>query len=117
MANKIYLMVSEAKDYALFKVGFTSNLLQRFTAYSTHNANCKCVSTNTTYAKSKRAVETAYHNEILAKGYDFSVSALNGKKTEWFKVSYNDPFYEELLTKGLQAFKTGKNRKNGMAQN
>jgi hypothetical protein len=114
--NKIYLMTMETKDCAFFKVGFSGNLIQRFLAYATHNPICRCISTNDTYAKSKRTVETAYHNEILAKGYDFAISSLNGKKTEWFKVAYDDPFYTELITKGLQAFKTGKNRKNGLAQ-
>jgi hypothetical protein len=37
---------------------------------------------------------------------------MDGKKTEWFKVSYDDPFYAELMARGLCAFKCGERRKN-----
>ena len=53
-----------------------------------------------------------FHDEIVARGYEFVSAVIDGKHTEWFKVSYDDPFYTELCEKGLNAFKCGKNRKN-----
>ena len=52
------------------------------------------------------------HQEIRSKGYKFITARIDGKTTEFFKVSYDDNFYKELNEKGLNAFKLAKNRKN-----
>ncbi len=109
--NNIYLIKDEKKDFALFKVGFASNLLTRLYAYTTHNPMSECVNVVSTYEKSKRNVEKMFHDEIKAMGYEFVNAKMDNKKTEWFKVSYDDPFYNELTENGLSAFKVGKNRK------
>ena len=110
--NSLYLMVDEKRTHALVKPGFASNLEQRIYAYTTHNPEVRCISTIRTQAKSKRNVEKMFHSEIVAMGYEFITATIDGKKTEWFKISYDDPFFAELLEKGLNAFKCGKNRKN-----
>ena len=110
--NTIYLIKDEKHDYALFKVGFTTNLKNRVYQYSTHNPEANIISTIKTQSTSKRKVEGLYHNEIEARGYMFVISPIDHKSTEWFKVAYDDPFYSELCTKGLNAFKCGANRKN-----
>ena len=112
MTNYIYLMKDEKKDFALFKVGFTSDMEQRFKSYATHNPLIECISYIRTYEKSKRFVETMIHQEIESKDYKFITAKINGKTTEFFKVDYNDSFYKELNEKGLNAFKFTKNRKN-----
>lgn len=112
MMNNIYLMKDEKRDYCLFKVGFASDLRIRLYAYTTHNPMVNCISTVKTMEKSKRAVEHQFHEEVRHMGYEFVTATIDGKKTEWFAVGYNDPFYAELCTKGLNAFKCGKNRKN-----
>lgn len=109
--NTIYLMLDEKKDFALFKVGFAGTLMTRLYAYTTHNPLCNCISYVHTMEKSKRTVENAFHNEIVKKGYNFINATMDDKKTEWFKVEYNDPFYSELKEKGLSAFQCGKTRK------
>lgn len=110
--NMIYLMKDEKRDFALFKVGFASNLMTRIYAYTTHNPLNECISTVNTRESSKRKVEEMYHSEIIKLGYKFVNAKIDNKKTEWFKVNYDDPFYTELCEKGLNAFKCGKNRKN-----
>lgn len=110
--NNIYLIKDEKRDFCLFKVGFASNLLMRLYAYTTHNPLANCISTMRTMEKSKRTVENEFHNEIIFRGYNFVKATIDNKKTEWFAVSYDDPFYMELTTNGLNAFKCGKNRKN-----
>lgn len=112
MTNYIYLMKDEKKDFALFKVGFTSDMERRFTHYTTHNPLIECISYIRTYEKSKRFVETMIHQEIRSKGYKFITARIDGKTTEFFKVSYDDSFYKELNEKGLNAFKFARNRKN-----
>jgi hypothetical protein len=109
--NRIYLMVDEKKSHALVKVGFTSNIWQRIIAYVTHNPEVKCLGTIEIQQRTKRAVEKQFHTEITNKGYKFVYGQIISKKTEWFIVEYNDPFYKEILDKGLNAFDTGKNRK------
>lgn len=110
--NSIYLMLDEKKDFALFKVGFASNLFQRMIYYATHNAGAQCIDYVKTQVKSKHQVEKQFHTEIKARGYNFYKSSLTGSYTEWCKISYDDPFYTELKSKGLNAFRCGKRRKN-----
>lgn len=111
MAN-IYLMLDEKKDYATFKVGYASNLAQRFIAYVTCNCDAQCISVVATQKRSKHKLETCFHDEIIKRGYKFQYSKLMPeRKTEWFAVEYNDPFYTELKEKGLLAFNIGKGRK------
>ena len=94
--NHVYLMKDEKRNYALFKAGFASHMEQRVYAYTTHNPEVVCVSTIRTRETSKRDVEKRFHDEIVAKGYEFITAIIDGKKTEWFKVSYDDPFFTEL---------------------
>ena len=110
--NNVYLMKDEKRNYCLFKVGFTSDLLARMKTYASHNPEAECISVVKTQARSQRFVEKLFHEELKKKGYSFVYSTMNGNKTEWFKVSYEDDFYTELCEKGLNAFKCGKNRKN-----
>jgi hypothetical protein len=110
--NGIYLMKDEKRNYCLFKVGFTSNIDARIKQYTTHNPECECVSIIRTQVKSKRNIEKIFHDEIQKRGYIFTTAVIDGKTTEWFRVSYNDEFFNQLTTKGLTAFQCGKNRKN-----
>lgn len=110
--NIIYLMVDEKKDFCLCKVGYAKKLITRIYAYTTHNPLVECVSYVETMEKSKRHVEEMFHEEIVKRGYEFVNAKIDGKKTEWFKVSYDDPFYKEIKEKGLNAFACGKRRKN-----
>lgn len=110
--NTIYLIKDDKKDFALFKVGFASALRTRLYAYTTHNPLAECISYVKTQEKSGRNVEKMFHDEIVSRGYDFVIAKIDWKKTEWFKVDYNDPFYNELNIKGLNAFQCGKNRKD-----
>jgi hypothetical protein len=110
--NYIYLMKDEKKNHALFKAGFAKDIATRVYAYTSHNPEVQCISTIRTMDKSKRNIEAIFHEEIKARGYEFVTAQIDGKTTEWFKVSYDDPFYAELEEKGLTAFKCGKRRKN-----
>lgn len=110
--NKTYLMKDEKRDFCLFKVGFATDMKQRIYAYTTHNPMIECISYVNTLAKSEKKIEEQFHDEILKRGYTFINAQIDGKKTEWFKVYYDDPFYNELIEKGLCAFDCGKNRKN-----
>ena len=110
--NSLYLMADEKRNYCLFKVGFATDLTTRLYAYTTHNPECRCISTVKTQLASGRDIEKIFHKEIQARGYQFVTAIIDGKKTEWFKVPYSDPFFGELSAKGLNAFKCGKNRKN-----
>lgn len=110
--NTVYLIKDEKRNYCLFKVGFTASLEQRIYAYTTANPEVECISTIHTQAKSNRNIEKTFHNEIIKRGYQFVNANIDNKSTEWFKVEYNDPFYMELIEKGLNAFKCGRNRKN-----
>lgn len=53
-----------------------------------------------------------FHAKVVACGYTFIKSATISSMTEWFMISYNDPFYAELCGKGLNAFKCGAMRKD-----
>lgn len=108
----IYLLVNEGKMGASFKVGYTHNLQARMRQYATHNDQAQLISAVITQERSKRAVETAFHSEIKKMGYEFNHSTLLWNiQTEWFTVSYSDPFYTSLMNNGLQAFQVGKGRK------
>lgn len=110
--NIVYLMKDEKRDCCLFKVGFAKNLSSRVYQYTTHNPFNECISYVETMNKSKRNVEEMFHNEIIKKGYSFVNAKIDNKSTEWFQVSYDDPFYTELNEKGLCAFDCGRRRKN-----
>ena len=111
--NVVYLMMDEKKNYALFKAGFASNLATRVDAYTTHNPEVRCISYVKTMEKSKHQTEKLFHKEIAKRGYTKVTAVIaDSKETEWFKVSYDDPFYTQLCELGLCAFKCGKNRKN-----
>ena len=108
----IYLMKDEKRHYALFKAGFATNLEKRIYAYTTHNPEVECISHMKTREASKHQTEKMFHEEIVKRGYETVTAVIDGKKTEWFKVDYNDPFYTELCEKGLNAFTCGRRRKN-----
>lgn len=110
--NAIYMMVDEKRNSALVKVGFTKDLEKRIGQYTTHNPMVKCISYMNTYQKTGRELETAFHDEIIKMGYEFVRAGLDGKKTEWFSVDYNDPFLKAIEENGLCAFKTGAGRKD-----
>ena len=110
--NELYLMIDEKRNYALVKAGFAKNIESRIYAYTTHNPEVRCVSHVKTQLKSKREVEKMFHEEIIKRDYEMVTAIIDGKKTEWFRVSYEDPFYSELCEKGLCAFNCGKRRKN-----
>jgi hypothetical protein len=110
--NSLYLIKDEKRNYCLFKVGFATDLNTRLYAYTTHNPECQCISTVKTQLASGRNIEKLFHSEIEKRGYEFVTAIIDGKRTEWFKVPYSDPFFGELSAKGLNAFKCGKNRKN-----
>ena len=105
-------MKDEKRKYCLFKVGFAKNLKKRVDQYTTHNPEVECISFLQTMEKTGRKLEKTFHEEIKQMGYEFVTAVIDGKTTEWFKVSYDDKFYNELCAKGLSAFKSGKNRKN-----
>lgn len=110
--NTIYLMMDEKRNHALVKPGFASDLASRMKAYTTHNPEVRCISYIKTMEKSKHSVEGMFHKELMEMGYERIVGVMNGIKTEWFKISYDDPFYSALCEMGLCAFKCGKRRKN-----
>lgn len=110
--NDIYLMIDEKRNHALCKVGFASHLAQRIYSYTTHNPEVKCISYVKTMEKSRHKVEIMFQEEVKKRGYDFVTAVIDGKATEWFIVDYSDPFFAELMEKGLNAFSCGKNRKN-----
>ena len=110
--NHLYLMKDEKRNFCLCKVGFAKNMEKRVEQYTTHNPSVECISTVRTMEKSKHQIEKLFHEEIIARGYEFVVANIDGKKTEWFKINYDDPFFAELEEKGLNAFKCGRTRKN-----
>ncbi len=110
--NNVYLMMDEKRFYALVKPGFAKDMAQRMTAYTTHNPEVRCISYIKTQSKSKHFVESLFHKELAERGYERIYGVMNGIKTEWFKIPYEDPFYSELCELGLCAFKCGKRRKN-----
>lgn len=103
-----YLMMDEKKDFALFKIGFASKLMTRIYAYTTHNPLAECICYMQTREKSKRNLEKAFHAEIKSLELEFICATIDGKKTEWFKVEYDNPLYESLKTKGLVVLKSGR---------
>lgn len=110
--NYVYLMMDEKREYALFKPGFASDIAKRMNQYTTYNPEVRCISHIKTMDKSQHFVEGLFHKEFTARGYERLFGTMNGKKTEWFRVNYDDPFYAELCELGLCAFKCGKGRKN-----
>lgn len=111
MANNIYLLIDEKKEYTNIKVGFTGNFFQRVIAYGTANPDTHCISRVETYRKTGRELEKAIHAELTGRGYTRKYSRLTGSKTEWFEIKNNDPFLTELIGKGLLAFTACKGRK------
>ena len=110
--NTIYMMMDEKRHFALVKIGFTSNLESRIYQYTTHNPLIECISVVNTMEKSKRKVEKMFHEEVEKMGLEFVTAVIDGKTTEWFKVDYNSQLYTDIREKGLNAFKSGKSRKN-----
>ena len=110
----IYLMASASfnKDEIYFKIGYTSNLLNRLIPYITHNPSAKLLQTVTVYGKTKRQLETAIHNEIEELGLEFKIDERSGIATEWFAVNVNSQFLNDIKTNGLQVFKNCENRKS-----
>lgn len=110
--NTIYLMIDEKNGFAAIKIGFATDMKKRLYQYTTHNPFVYCRDTVKTQAKSGRDIEKSFHNEMLARGYAPVTARMDGKRTEWFIISYSDPFYAEIQSKGLMAFTTGRNRKS-----
>ena len=102
----IYLIKQEARHGTYFKIGYTNNL-NRFNAYITHNANIQLLETVETYRKTKHRLETAIHNELKAKGYQFVNNY--GINTEWVFVPLEQE--ERFQRLGLRQFKVCKGRK------
>lgn len=111
MANNIYLMVDEKKEYTNIKVGFTGNFFQRVIAYGTVSPDTYCLSRVETYRKTGRELEKAIHAELASRGYSRKYSRLTGSKTEWFAIANRDEFLTEIMEKGLLAFDACKGRK------
>ena len=110
----IYLMASASfnKNEIYFKIGYTSNLLNRLIPYITHNPSAKFLQTVTVYGKTKRQLETAIHNEIEELGLEFKIDERSGIVTEWFAVNVNSQFFNDIKMNRLQVFKNCKNRKS-----
>ena len=103
----IYLVKSTDREGTWFKVGYTTNLVNRLIPYFTHNPCFEIVETVKTQRRTKMELEKAVHEEIQSLGYYFKV-AKNGSLTEWFFVSKeNEKEFEE---KGLGQFKAMKGR-------
>ena len=100
-------MKSESRKGTWYKVGYTTNLVQRLIPYFTHNPQAELVETAKTHRKTRHALETAIHNEIKDMGYSFKV-AKNGAITEWFFVPAEQE--KEFEHKGLAQFKAMKGR-------
>ena len=103
----IYFVKSTDRNGTWFKVGYTTNLVNRLVPYFTHNPCFDIIETVKTQKKKKMALEKAIHNEIHALGYDFKV-AKNGSLTEWFFVPAEKE--QEFEAKGLGQFKAMKGR-------
>jgi hypothetical protein len=110
----IYLMASASfnQNEIYFKVGYTSNLLNRLIPYITHNPTTRLLQTVTVYGKTKRQLETAIHNEIKQLGFEFKIDERSGISTEWFAVDINSQFFNNIRLNGLQVFKNCENRKS-----
>ena len=108
----IYLMKTELRTHATFKVGFTAdNNGSRFTQYHTHNPAAELVSMMETYAKTARTLERKVHEELREMG--FSIEHGRGTKgaSDWFSVEYDSELYNQLNELGLLFFKACKGRK------
>ena len=103
----IYLIKSEARHGTYFKVGFATNVEKRMVNYGTHNPNVKLLEFCVTYDKTKHQLEKAIHEEIKAKGFQFSETF--GVTREWFFVPMEQE--QEFEHQGLKQFKACKNRK------
>ena len=112
MLNDIYLMLDEKRHHALVKPGFAKDLTTRIYAYTTHNPEVRCISHIRTMKKSGRKVEAMFHAELTKRGYETITANIDGKKTEWIKIPYDDPFYSAICEQGQCAFTCGKRRKN-----
>ena len=103
----VYFVKSTDREGTWYKVGYTTNLVQRLVPYFTHNPCFDIVETAKTQRKTRHALETAIHSEIKAMGYSFKV-AKNGSITEWFFVPAEQE--KEFEHKGLAQFKAMKGR-------
>lgn len=102
------MLIDEKKDFALFKIGYASNLSQRLMTYSTNNAGCELIDSVQTRknGQSKLHLEKECHNELKMLGYNTINAKVNGKQTEWIKVDYTDSFYQILKNNGFKALRT-----------
>lgn len=110
--NTVYLIIDEKKGVCLAKVGCTADLQTRLQAYKTHNPMAEVVSIQNTQERTCRRIEDAYHAEFRTLGfYSVGLPPKRGRMSEWFIIPYDSEFYNELKTKGLDAFKASKGRK------
>lgn len=113
MTNRLYLLIDEKRYYALVKIGFTSDLKARFFSYGTCNPEIECLDTIAIQQRTNREVEKKFHEELEKMGYSRArAKIITLKKSEWFKIPYNDPFLTEIRAKGFGAFQNGKKRKS-----
>lgn len=110
--NSLYLMIDEKRDFALVKVGFTTDLKSRLYAYSTHNPFVVCRDTMRTQPRSERKYERMVHEEMARCGYQFARSGVDNKLTEWVVMPYDSPLYANIKACGLKAFKCLRNKKS-----
>lgn len=98
----VYLIQDKKRDCSLFKVGYTDKPIGRKAGYKSHNGQFILIDTVATYRKTKHHLETAIHNEIKAKGYEYT-------RKEWFIVPIDQE--DEFAQLGLTQFKACKKRK------
>ena len=106
--NTIYLLLDEKKDFACIKIGFTTNFKKRMHDYKGYTPFTECISIQHTQERSKRKIETLYHEELVKMGYKFI------RDTEWMKIEYTDDLYQQVKAKGLAVFKASQGRKTYM---
>ena len=104
----IYLLKTQTRSGAYFKVGYTLNLAKRLLPYFTHNPAIEILEVVKTYKKTKLSLEKEIHKEITNLGYSFKV-AKNGTLTEWFFVPADKE--DEFQKQGLKQFKACQSRK------
>ena len=104
-------MMDEKREYALFKVGYSTDIDKRMYSYTTASPEMRCIDRVETYAKTHTELDKQIKTELRQRGFLRTASAIDGKLTEWFRVPYDSDFYQELTTKGLRTFKACDKRK------
>lgn len=114
MKNTIYLIKSASfePNTVYYKVGFTSNLINRIKPYITHNPSMVLLQTAMVYEKTGRYLENAVHKEIEQLGFTFEFDKFLNIQSEWFKVSTASQFYKDIETYGLKVFRSCRQRKS-----